>query len=197
MQSNLISGTIDIHPCDVEEVTLQMDGIEVTISPNVIPQGKVVHAEMGVASFGPFTFADNCQPVSPFLWFCIQENIEFELPVTFKLPHVLRDTTGAALSFAKAGHSSNETITHFKTNDTDSANFVFERCPYGILTSNHRCFLCIQAAASLRDLSLQKGYCLHIIIKKEDSLTYQIIIACTYFLPTCIKVCLTFIFVLF
>lgn len=181
------TATATIYKCDAAGISILMDDVEVTIPPMAVPQGKVIHVEIGVSAYGPFTFANNCEPVSPILWFCTQEKTEFELPVTFKLPHILMNATEATLSFAKADHSFDKKNVPFKKLEA--------KCKFGahhgILFSKHHCYLCIQVEANvdkLMNLSTKKGYCLHIITKKQNSLTYEIIVACTYFLTTCIKV---------
>ncbi len=178
-----------MHECDEKGACLQVDDIEVTIPAGAISPGVTVHVEMGVALYGPFTFAENCQPVSPILWFCTQEGVEFNLPVTFKLPHIVMDDGGVRLAFAKANHlekGSNGMFSFKEINSGSSTKFVHYRYRhYGVLTTWHHCFLCIQAEAKGRDLSAQMGYCLHIVTKQEDPFTYKIILLS---LETCFNV---------
>ena len=170
-----------------------------------IPQGVTAHVEMGVALYGPFSFADGCQPVSPILWFCTQEGIELKLPMTVKLPHTVMEEQGIKLVFAKTKHFK-DSSDKFLFKKIHSKIEKGHRC--GTLTTKHHCFLCIQAEAktnicsyllrlfgltgglgfSQKELLLRKGFCLHILIKKEDLFTYQIVVVCTYFLETCFRV---------
>ncbi len=184
-----------LHKCDVRGSSLRVDDIEVTIPPGAIPPGETVHVEMGVALYGPFSFAENYHQVSPVLWFCTQENVDFLLPVKFKLPHVFMDRIGVKLSFAKAYHSPSQkgAFSFTEENSDTPSMFVFGEKPYGILTSKHCCFLCIKDevdsnSVKLKDLCTQRGYCLHILVKKKDAFTYKIVVTCTYFLQTCIRV---------
>ena len=157
-----------------------------------VPPGLTAHVEMGVALCGPFTFSDNCQPISPIIWFCTHEKLKFKLPLTFKLPHVLMDVEGLKLSFAKTYHSPDKIkmCTFEKMNPNLPTKFVSGNNPYGVLISKHHCYLCIKSPVnnSLKDLAMRKGYCLHLFIKKADALTYHFVVVCTYFLTTCIKV---------
>ena len=187
---------VKIYECDSQGASFKVDDIEVIIPPMAIPQGVTAHVEMGVALYGPFSFADGCQPVSPILWFCTQEHFEFKQPMTFKLPHTVMDDGGIRLAFAKANHLEERSAKMFSFKEIDSDKPIeygldSDLPRYGILSSRHHCFLCIQAEAkisSLKDMSLQKGYCLHILIKQEDSFTYQILLVCTFFLETCFSV---------
>lgn len=185
---------IGFHTCDERGATLSIDDIEVTIPPRAIPCGVTVHLVMGVALYGPFNFSENHQPVSPILWFCILEDIELLLPIKFKLPHVVADISRVQLSFAKTNHleydsARKEELFSFKTFSGGESNFTnpTEKSGYGYLSTKHLCFLCIEANTNL-DLTLEKCYCLHILIEENDLKYYRTVLVCTYFLETCFKV---------
>ena len=97
-------GSITTHTCDKHGVELSVSDVLVSIPPGAIPDGVLAHIEMGVALYGPFVFAENHQQVSPILWFCIQEDIDLLLPITYTLPHIIVDINHVQLSFAKANH---------------------------------------------------------------------------------------------
>ena len=180
--------TIKTYTCDQLGDELTADDITVTIPPGAIPEGATVHIEMGVALYVPFQFPDNHQPVSPILWFCIKEDMEPLLPVTYKLPHMITDISRVKLTFAKAGHTDNpnfELLHHNNANFTPSNPHTNEY-GYGVLSTKHCCYLCI--GAYTQGQALKSGYCLHTLIKKEDDSHYQILLLCTYFLKTCFEV---------
>lgn len=189
---------IDSLTCDQRGRILSIHDIEVSIPPGAIPDGVTAHIEMGVALYGPFKFPDNHQPVSPILWFCIRENIELLLPLKFKLPHMITDIDDINLTFAKANHlkctSKGEFL--FQTLSSNSEQSTFTNASknepaYGWLSMNHSCYLCIQAnSEKYRDLASKRGYCLHILIEKQeyDSSCNRILLVCTYLLKTCLKV---------
>lgn len=182
---------VDLHTCDQHGKTLSKNDISVTIPPGAIPDGVTAHIEMGVALYGPFKFSDNHQAVSPFLWFCIQEDFKLLLPITYKLPHVIIDSSRRTLAFAKADHfksydSTSKRTLLFEFLTDGESNFTKES-GFGYLTTKHSCFLCIKAQTS-RDLALEKGYCLHTLIEKIDSSSYRIFLLTTYFLSTCSEV---------
>lgn len=128
--------------CDQYGAELSIDDIMVTILPGTIPDGVTAPIEMGVLLHGPFKFPDNHQPVSPILWFCIQEDIELLLPVEYKIPHVITDNC-TKLTFVKADHrNSKELIFGILKNShskfTPSQPLVDEY-GYGNLSTKHRC----------------------------------------------------------
>lgn len=181
-------GEISIHECDEQGACLQLDDIEVTIPPKALPPEETVRIKMGVALYGPFSFDNGYQPVSPILLFCTPQNIKFNLPITFKIPHTVVDPTGLKFSFMKAKHSSK----HLEKLDS-KLSLNFGESPHGVASSKHCCYLCIGAqsdSASQKIKSKQKGYCLHLLIKKIDASTYRIVITATYFLQTCLRVSL-------
>jgi hypothetical protein len=186
--------------CDQQGAELSIDDIKVTIPPGAISD-RTVHIEMGVAMYGPFKFLENCRPVSPILWFCIKElDVELSLPIEYVLPHTVTDDIDAKLHFAKTSHSKS-------ANACDAVPYIFERLHdtqsqqshfvrsnpqmkkygYGHLSTKHCCYLCIEAEVE-RDQAIKMGYCLHTLINKVDDSHYMIVLLCTYFLDTCIKV---------
>ena len=57
------------------------------IPEGAVAEGEKVHLEVGVAMYGPFTFPDNTQPISPILWLCIlEEDIELKKSFQVVLP---------------------------------------------------------------------------------------------------------------
>lgn len=178
-----------IYKCDNEGVRLQVYDLEVTVPLNALPLGVTVHIEIGVALYGPFKFPKGCQPVSPILWFCTDQDTDFLLPITFKLPHCLLDSEEVKLSFAKADHLEQSKEFSFKSMDASPTVESAYEMLYGTISSKHHCFLCIQAeSTSSKELALKRGYCLHLLTRKVDPFMYQIIIVCTYFLETCVDV---------
>ena len=167
------------------------DDIEVTIPPGAIPDGMTAHIQMGVALHGPFEFSDGYQQVSPILWFCIKEDIELLLPIKFKIPHVLTDVTGIELTFSKADHK-NYTLDANKNrvfSFQPMTETITTDCGYGILSTKHCCYLCIEARPRIdRDTLMRKGFCLHTLIEKLPPHSYRIIHLCTYFIKTCCDV---------
>ena len=185
---------IDSYSCDFHGATLSIHDITVTIPPGAIPDEITAHIEMGVALYGPFKFPNNCQPVSPILWFCIQEDIELLLPLTFRLPHVIADISRANITFIKADHityqdSVKRDMFTFQPVLDGESDFTRES-GYGYLSSKHCCFLCLNAENNItKDLALKKGYCLHILIENRSPASYRILLFFTYFLGTCFEVC--------
>ena len=184
---------ISSYTCDHHGATLSIHDITVTIPP-AIPDEVTAHIEMGVALYGPFKFPDNCQPMSPILWFCIQEDIELLLPLTFRLPHVIADISRANVTFAKTNHftyqdSAKRDMFTFEPVHSAESDFTRES-GYGYLSSKHCCFLCLNAENNItKDLALRKGYCLHILIENRSPASYRILLVFTYFLKTCFEVC--------
>ena len=170
---------------DHHGTTVSIHDIEVTVPPGAIPEGIIVHIEMGVALYGPFSFPENRQPVSPILWFSIKEDVELLLPITYKVPHVIADIGSVNLMFVKAKHTSRHR-NHFTFEEIPDAEISTSEPGYGSIISEHRCFLCI-AAGKTKNLALKKKYSLHVITKRKDS---EILLACTYFLKTCFEVIL-------
>lgn len=186
-------GGILVIGCDQKGAHFNIDDIEVTIPPGAIPPGLAIHVEIGVALYGPFSFADGCRPVSPILWFCTQEDVELQLPVVFKLPHTVVDDNGIRLSFAKCHHYDTFVFREIDADCTIEYTMDSNLRRYGILSTQHHCFLCVQAKADMsetKDLAVRNGYCLHILVKQEDSFTYRIFFVCTFLLETCFSVSL-------
>ena len=186
---------VHMYTCDNHGTKVSVNGVRVTIPPGAVPDGVVINIEMGVALYGPFKFSDNHQQVSPILWFCVRENVQLLLPIKFKLPHIVTNTSIVDLSFAKTNDCTYDSTMKremfaFKSfvggiSDFTNCDLEERKLGYGCLSSaKHRYFLCIEAKTS-EDLALEKGYCVHTLIEKIDSSSYRILHVCTYFLKTC------------
>ena len=192
--------------CDEKGRTMMVGDISVTIPQGALPSGVSAVAEMGVALYGPFKFHSNQQPVSPILWFCFQEEVDLLLPVEFKLAHTMADISRVQLNLIKAGHKycdctdttscscepvfSFESLSDEELVDKRFPNPTFsaeESCGYAYFSTKYFGFFCLEARIS-KELALEKGYCLHILIEKINSSTYRILHVCTYFLKTCFYV---------
>lgn len=181
-----------------KEQTLKEHGITVKIPEGAIPKGKVIQVEMSVTLYGPFKFPSNTRPISPILWMCPQEDIEFKKPIEVTLPHIFtgvdqKELVKMGVTFAKAGHN-----TLSESKESHDAVFVFRECPnrpqfreikeqgYGILETNHCCFICITSKQS-PEAARKAGY-LFSRIDETSGQDFKINYCVSFFLPSCVKV---------
>ena len=148
-----------------------------------------VHVEMGVAFYGPFTFSDKYQPVSPILCFYTQEDVTFNHPVKFKIPHVVMNSEGINLYFAMAKHhTDNDALSFQRIEHRPTTEYCSGENPFGMLSSNQCCYLCIVAKKET-SMPVSKGYYFHVLTKKgKNKFTCEIKVVCTFFLQACITV---------
>jgi hypothetical protein len=180
---------VHMYTCDHRGTTLSIHDTQVFIPPGALPDGVIVHIEMGVVLHGPYKFPDGYQPVSPILWFCIKEDVELLIPVVYTLPHVITDIDSVTITFVKANHQIHKN--HYDFEVLPRADMDFNNTGYGSLTSKHSCFLCIVAGKSSKVtncLALKKGYFIHLLTERINSSSYRILFICTYFLKTCFEV---------
>ena len=188
---------IDVLRCDSrgKEFTNSDHDITLRVPPGAIPDGVTVHIETGVTLYGPFQFPPGTRPISPIVWFCMQEGIPFQKPVEVILPHFLHNREGLQLGFLKADHSTftadNSEERYMFQKLTDPTKFYSEDGKgFGVLSTKHFCFLCIQSNIT-RDHALRAGYCLSCMIPDPWPNThpdFHIYFCMTYFLKTCLKV---------
>ena len=176
-------------------------GITLRIPDDAIPPGMVIHLEVAVALYGPIQFPDGSCPISPILWLCFQENVELRKPIDIILPHFLTDAKNVGIRFAKADHK------QYATDESGKNHYVFEPLEtsfiaykernqnYGILSTQHCCYLCIISndPQISPDLALKAGYYLWCIEKPSSySLTSRardiLHLCATFCLPTCREV---------
>ena len=176
--------------------------ITVRIPEGAVAEGEKIHFEVGVAMYGPFTFPDNTQPISPILWLCLlEENVDLKKPFQVVLPHYLTGLTIESIQnhnicFAKASHQIKSSVHEdgqihyiFHKSETDSKPplALSGGKSFGVLESKHCCFYCLLAKQS-HELATEAGYCL---VRMESLLSpkrNEISFAVVYFLNTCIKV---------
>ena len=188
--------------CRALEYVIEDHDITLRIPEGAVPVGKKVHIDIGVAAYGPFTFPKDTQPISPIVWINVKEkDAQLQKPFQLVLPHFLMGLTKERIcahqvEFAKALHNG-------YVNDKQQLRYRFHYCDsdplfassgersYGVLESMHCCYYCLKARrtpAFVRDTS----YCLTRIERSLPSQPQknEIYFAVTYFLDTCLKVCI-------
>ena len=188
---------IHILECDScgKEFSNIIHSITLRVPEGAIPDGVTVHIEAGVALYGPFQFPPGTRPISPIVWFCMQENIPFEKPVEVILPHFLHNWEDLQLGFLKADHTTQT------ANDGEkkyifqpvngSAEFLSENDRgFGVLSTKHFCFLCIQANITRDQLPSKAWYCLSDVTPEPWPPTQKVPIhfCVTFFMEACFQV---------
>ena len=178
--------------------------ITVKISKGCVSEGEKLCLEVGVAMYGPFKFTDDSQPISPILWLCfLNENVKVNKPIQITVPHFLTGLTESRLlqhrvSFAKANHKDyipqGDYIVYNFEPIEDKTQFISTKDKsYGVLETTHCCYLCIRAKKTSR-MAKDAGYCLtrveRILLPREKEIHF----AATYFLDTCIQVCIVCVY---
>ena len=185
--------------CDYNALEYTIDDHDITlrIPMGAVAKGEKIHIEVGVTMYGPFTFPEKTQPISPIVWLCIQENIKLKKPFQLILPHFLTGLSKETLQhhqikFSKANHKhlleNDQIIYKFQSCDTKPLLATSGNKSYGIIRSTHCCFYCIQASKT-PELARDAGYCLARV--ENSQLSYQrneVYFTAVYFLGTCIKV---------
>jgi hypothetical protein len=194
---------VEILTCDSSgcEYCNYDHGIILRIPDDAIPLGMIIHLEVAVALYGPFHFPDGSCPISPILWWCIQENVNLRKPIDIILPHFLTDVTNVGICFAKADHK------QYATDEFGKNHYVFESLKmafvaykeknqnYGIVSTQHCCFLCIISTDPQisPDFALKAGYYLWCIEKPSSHSSTSrardtLHLCATFCLPTCREV---------
>ena len=193
---------VTVLVCDHQgiEHTLVDHDITVTIPPGAIPKGKVVHFEIGVALYGPFNFPGSTRPISPILWLCPQEEVEFNSPIMVTLPHFLtchlsqQELDQLGVGFAKADHSD-----YSGSKESQNVMFDFQPCSvqtqfsykekqgFATMETKHFCFLCL-TARQCPQLARKAGFTFSRIDYVSVSSTHVVNFCVSFFLSSCLKV---------
>ena len=190
---------IDVLKCDSSGRTFtNVDhDISLRVPPGAIADGVTVHIEVGVTLHGPFQFPPGTRPISPIIWLCMQEGIPFQKPVEVILPHFLHDWEDLQLGFLKADHSITNTdcgkkYTFHPVNDSVMDFKSENNTGFGILSTYHFCFLCIEAKITYDQLHKRARYCLSHVTPHpwpNTQLNVTHLYFCvTFFNGTCLKV---------
>lgn len=196
-------GPTEVLKCDyngIENYTLKDHGITIKIPKGAIPKGKVVHIELAVTLCGPFSFPNNTRPISPILWMCPQEKIEFKQPFEVTLPHILtrlnqKELAELGVGFAKADHDFSV------PKNGKSVVFDFKPCNiqnqehkqgYSTLKSTHCCYLCLTAndedKRKLQEAVAREEFLFSRYDYVTESSTFTTTFCVSYGLLTCEKV---------
>ena len=172
--------------------------ITLRIPEGAVAEGEKIHFEVGVAMYGPFIFPDNTQPISPILWLCLlEENVELRKPFQVVLPHYLTGLSKERVQyhqvgFAKASHNDytfvdDQMTFKFQHSDIEPVLASSGYRSYGVLTSKHCCFYCLEANHT-PELANDTGYCLTRIESFSTPQRNEVYFSATYFLDTCLRV---------
>ena len=195
-----------LHHCVLEcgssgqEYTIKDHDITLRIPPGAIPAGLKVHFEIAVAMFGPFIFPRDTQPISPILWLCLLDDCVLSKPFQVILPHYLKCTPLSKelekhqIVFAKADHMYTRSLKlrdrikyAFKPCDSKPHLATHGKCSYGILSTNHCCFICLLAKQT-PELAMDAGYCLTRVEAFISQQRSEVYFVAGYCLHSCFKV---------
>lgn len=191
-----------LHHCVLEcghnglEYTIEDHDITLRIAQGTVPNEKKIHFEIGVASYGPFVFPNNTQPISPIIWLCIlEEDVELTKPFQLIFPHFLTGLDRKMLAqhqikLTKASHNIGDKLVYTFVSDHCDNMPMLASCKdksYALIESKHCCFYCLEAKRT-KKLSTDASYCLHRIEHIPFSSRNEVHFAATYFLDTCIQV---------
>ena len=121
------------------------------IPEGAIPKGVRVTIDIGVALCGPFQHPEGLRRVSPVFWICVRgdKDLHFLKPVKITIEHCLSldkdtDIHSLGLTFLKAGHTLNS-AGNYELHSADGIQDFQSDLSHGTLTTDHFCFLCIEA----------------------------------------------------
>ena len=132
--------------CAGQEYTNVDHDITLRIPEGAVAKGEKIHFEVGVTMYGPFTFPENTQPISPILWLHkLDESIKLNKPLELVLPHCYAGsvTPPDQISFAVAfsndisKDSNDEPQCLLQLWETDT-NFYTDQMYGAIQTSSYR-----------------------------------------------------------
>ena len=158
--------------------------IALSIPKGAIAEGETVYFEVGVTLYGPFTFPENTQHISPILWLCALEKESLMKPFQLSLRHILINEKTHNVRFAKASHI-NDRYTFKDCTDIDSKEIILDK--HGILMTKHCCLYCLKANVTDK-LSSDVRYGLVRLEKALSNSESELLFLAVYSLNTCIKV---------
>ena len=165
------------------------------IPEGAITEGDSINIEVGVTLTGPFDFPQGSKPVSPIVKLCVQQqpNYHFLKPVEVVLPHYLdltseEDSNELQIGFLKARHVLNGNQEYkFERMELSNTHFKHE---YGILWTNHFCFLCIgEKSGVTREITAKACFYLVSFEIRLNPTEWRVYFCVAYFLATCVEVC--------
>ena len=149
-------------------------GLCVSIPEGAVPEGLILHLEVGMCLHGPFKFPANTSSIAPILLLYPQENITLQKCIKITLPHIIdcaqeSDVETLGIQVVKADHilgAYPETHLPFSFVDTDS-KIVFEQIGqnenfqnYATFSLTHFCFLSLRVNKKMKsEVAKRKAFC--------------------------------------
>ena len=179
--------------CDCGSQRYTLDGHDITISvpEGAVAEGEKVCFEVGVATYGPFKFPKNIQPVSPILWLYPREaNVVLKKPLQVIIPHCLTGLTNDGLRKSQVCFIQSDRngryikgCYHFHRYSNNN-NFLFDT--YGVLETLQFGLFGFAKLGYASQMGM--GYCLAHIYLPLSPPTYSFHFCALYNLPTHKKV---------
>ena len=192
-----IIGPIDEIKCDSSGcmyVNTKYD-ISLHIPVGAIPKGMVIIMKVGILSNlqarqSPFGFPEGRKPISPVVWLCADPDISFLKPFEVTLPHYLDCTNEEQcnkLRFLKAHHD--RTVDgHYQFEPANGEAIFKPHISYGILSTTHCCFLCIQNEKFTEQNRPSPIFALSTFTCCTGEHSWKVYLCVTYLLDNCIEV---------
>lgn len=179
------------------QYTSESHDIRITIPKGAIKKHMVVHLQVGVAIYGPFSFPDANRPVSPIIWISVTPNTNLKKPIEITVPHFVRASSQSSpknLVFLKAAcriKSTSRTKKYeakYHFSKVAENNQQFNNESYGTVFTKDSCFFCI-VGDTISNSTLRANYCLIPVIPKPVAqTTWRIHYYVIYLLKTYIHV---------
>ena len=172
----------------------EWNDLTLKIPQGAIPEGESLTIDIGVALYGPFQYPEGLRSVSPVFWICVRDKKYFDFlkPVEVTLPHFLtldgeEDVQSLGVTFLKGDHEMglNQKV-HFQ--QAEGTALFKPGSDYGMLHTDHFCYLCI--VSKISEETVQKAkFCMLATIPRVFAAhkpTHAFFFV-TFFLKTCLK----------
>ena len=165
--------------------------IVIRVPDGAIPERKVIEFEIDATLTSSLKLPEDYKLVSPVLLLCVKDDPHFKFikPIEVIIPHFLDIESNitdmhSQISFMKASHGAD----HFECIREQKQCFDHHG-NYGVLKTDHLCYMCIAAKKSYTDIPQNEKFNLICVTPEIWSATrWSIYFYVTYNLPTCSQV---------
>ena len=196
-----------VKPVEVIQVSskggLYLDdslGLYINVPEGAVPEGSLLHLEIGMCLYGPFRFPKDLYPIAPILMLCPQSDIKLHKSVTITMPHIIADaedidSEAHGIQVIKADHSSilqaSKSMFNIVLQNSNLSFHIRDGFALASFTLSSFSFVSVFEKRENIGVAKSRGYCICPLLPLPSAIssgTFTFYLCVTYFMRPCLEV---------
>ena len=167
-------------------------GLCIDIPEGAVPEGSLLHLEIGMCLYGPFKFCGDL--LAPILMLHPKNVVKLSKQIIVTIPHIVEDATDSdveafGIQVIKADHNTETSECIFDSiGECDLCFHPLGGHKCATFSLPHFCFISLQATHGLKELARRKAYCVCPLLPPIQTGPFTYHLCLTYFMKPFLKV---------